>query len=403
MRVALLHHWFVTRGGGERVAECMAALLPSADLFSLLCRRSTLPHTLEHRKIHTSLLSAIPGATHVHRHLMPLYPLASRSLNLRDYDFILSSDSGPIKGARKRPGAFHVCYCHSPMRYLYDGYDAYQRGMSAPVRSLFQLTAPRVRRFDQHATGGVDAFISNSFYVAERIGRLYHRDSTVIYPPINMSHARQNTPEDHYLCAGRLVGYKRTEMMIMVCENLGRKLRIAGTGPEMRKLKALAGPNTTFLGELSNEQLWDEYSRCRALLFAADEDFGMVPLEVQACGRPVIAFGFGGSLETVRGENPTTRYAPPSAEWDELARTHPTGMYFSPQTPQAMRSAVLQFEAEEDRFHPETARAFAAGFDTPVFLSALRGFLLDTVPNLGPELASVDAAMATLAQAPAGD
>ncbi len=397
MRVALLHHWFVTRGGGERVAECMAALAPSADLFTLLCREEALPATLRSRPMHTSWLQMVPGAKHLHRHMLPLYPLATRSLNLTGYDVILSSDSGPVKGARKRQDATQVCYCHSPMRYLYDGYKLYQSGMNSVVRSLFRAAAPRVRRFDRQSSANVQEFISNSYYVAERIKRLYGRNSTVIYPPIDTSRARLNTPEDHYLCAGRLVSYKRTEMMVMVCERLGRKLRIAGTGPEMAKLRKLAGPNTTFLGELSDEALWDEYSRCRALLFAADEDFGMVPLEVQACGRPVIAFGFGGSLETVRSENPPTQYMPYDASWDELARTSPTGMYFSPQTPQALLQAIQRFEEQEERFHPATAQSFAAQFATPVFLRKLRAYLVQTVPQLEPELATVEAAMATLA------
>ncbi len=355
---------------------------------------------MAHRKVHTSFLQYLPRARHWHRHLMPLYPAATRSLDLRRYDFVLSSDSGPVKGARKRPDALHVCYCHSPMRYLYDGFEFYQRGMGRLMRRIFRAMAPRVRRFDQRSVPNVTEFISNSHYVAERIQRLYHRESTVIYPPIDTSRARTNPPEDHYLCAGRLVSYKRTELMVLACEKLGRKLRVAGAGPEIERLKKMAGPWTTFLGELADEQLWDEYSRCRALLFSADEDFGMVPLEVQACGRPVIAFGFGGSLETVRAENPPTRYAPPNAAWDELARTHPTGMYFTPQTGNALLRAILRFEAEESRYDPATAQAYAAQFDTPIFLANLRAFLVAKVPGIESELVTVEQAMQTLLGAP---
>lgn len=396
MRVALLHHWYVTRGGGERVAECMAALFPNADLFSLLCDKASLPPSMQGRRVRTSFLQKVPGARRWHRHLMPLYPAATRSLDLRAYDLVLSSDSGPVKGARKREDAVQVCYCHSPMRYLYDGYEFYQRGMGRLVRRVFRMTAPRVRRFDLRSSANVTGFLSNSHYVAERIKRLYGRDSTVIYPPIDTSRGRTNPVGDHYLCAGRLVSYKRTEIMVLACEKLGRKLRVAGAGPEIKRLRKLAGPNTTFLGELTDEQLWDEYSRCKALLFAADEDFGMVPLEVQACGRPVIAFGFGGSLETVRADNPPTRYAPKSAEWDELAQTHPTGMYFTPQTGNALLRAILRFEEEERRFDPAVTQAFAAEFDTSVFLKKLRAYLSATVPGAETEMVSVEQALVTL-------
>ena len=398
VRVALIHPWFVHRGGGERVAECIAALVPGAELFALASRSGGLPRSLRNRKMKKSLLQFMPGSRRLAPYLVPFYALAARSLRLSSFDVVLSSDYALVKGARKKHHALHLCYCHSPMRALYDGYESYQYAMNAVIRRVFRAVAPRIRRFDRNGAATVDDFMTNSYYVAERIQRLYGRQSTVIYPPIDMSRARLNTPGDHYLCAGRLVDYKRTQMMILVCERLGRKLRIAGTGPEMKKLRKLAGPNTTFLGELSDEALWDEYSRCRALLFAADEDFGMIPLEVQACGRPVIAFGFGGSLETVRSDNPPTRYAPHTEQTDDLARTQPTGLYYSPQTPQALLQAVLRFEQEEGRFDSATAQSFAAEFDTPVFLGRLREHLIAQVPALEPQLATVADALRTLTQ-----
>ncbi len=400
MRVALIHPWFVHRGGGERVAECMAALVPDAELFALASRSDGMPKSLRKRKVKNSLLHFMPGSRRLVPYLVPFYTLATRSLRLKKFDVVLSSDYSMVKGARKKGHALHLCYCHSPMRALYDGFEAYQRDMNVVMRRIFRMAVPRIRRFDRRGAATVDDFMTNSYYVAERIQRLYGRQSTVIYPPVDMSHARMNTPGDHYLCAGRLVSYKRTQMIILACERLGRKLRIAGTGPEMKKLRELAGPNTTFLGELSDEALWDEYSRCRALLVAADEDFGLIPLEVQACGRPVIAFGFGGSLETVRSDNPPTRYAPHDAESDWLATTKPTGLYYSPQTAQALLQAVLRFEQEESRFDPATAQAFAADFDTPVFLTRLREHLIAQVPELEPQLATVADAMRTLTQQP---
>ena len=363
MRVAIVHHWFVTKGGGERVAECLASLFPKAELFTLMTAPEGLPEVLRNRILHTSFLQSIPLARSHHRHMMPLYPAAARSLDLRGFDLVISSDSGPVKAVHVDSGAVHICYCHSPMRYLYDGYEQYRTQMKGAVRMLFTASAGFVRRADVSAAQRVTWFIANSHYVAERIHRVYGRDAEVIHPPIDLSLARLAVPGDHYLCAGRLVGYKRTELLMKACRRLGRKLRIAGTGPEEARLRCLAGPEVTFLGQLSDDALWQQYAECRALLFAADEDFGMVPLEAQACGRPVICYGVGGSLETVRGSGP-----------------NPTGVYFPVQSTESVREAMERFEAHEQEFAPPVIQAWAAAFGTPVFLRKTREFLLARVP-----------------------
>jgi len=207
--------------------------------------------------------------------------MATEQLDLRGFDLIVSSDSGPVRGIRTDPTAVHICYCHSPMCYLYDGYEAYRAQMGGITRRIFSATAGRVRVWDQKAARRVTHFIANSEYVAGRIQRFYHRESTVIYPPIDLQRARiLQAPAAHYLCAGRLVAYKQTELMIQACMRLGRTLHIAGTGPEEVRLRKLAGPQARalpFWGEMKTEALWQEYAGCRALLFAADEDFGMVP------------------------------------------------------------------------------------------------------------------------------
>ncbi len=374
MRVALLHHWFVTRGGGERVAECLGALFPTADLFTLVAEPQAIPAGLAGRTLHTSFLQRIPWARRFHRHMLPLYPAATESLDLRGYDLVISSDSGPVKGVRLEPGAMQICYCHSPMRYLYDGYDAYRAGMGGVTRALFTATAARVRRWDMAAAGRVTDFIANSQYVADRIARCYGRESTVIPPPIDLSRARRRSPENHYLAAGRLVPYKRTELMIAACQQLGRSLRIVGAGPEMARLRRLAGPETTFVGEAATDDLWDEFARCRALLFAADEDFGMVPLEAQACGRPVIAYGAGGSLETVRASGP-----------------QPTGLYFEQQTAASLAQAILRFEAAEQSFSPDAARHWAESFRTEIFLDRVRAHVRKVLPGAEAVMASASA------------
>ncbi len=388
MRIAIVHHWFVTRGGGERVAECIAALFPSAEIFTLLSRDEGLPETLRERTIHNSFLQRLPGALNYHRHLLPLYPAAVERLDLRGFDLVLSSDSGPVKGVRLSPGAIHICYCHSPMRYLWDGFESYRASMGTLTRAVFTATAGRVRRWDAAAAARVTHFVANSGYVAGRIRRCYGREAEVLHPPIDLHRAAAVAdigPEEHYLCAGRLVPYKRTELLIEACQRLRRRLRIAGAGPEEARLRALAaasGSAVEFLGELPTDQLWAEYARCRALLFAADEDFGMVPLEAQACGRPVITYGAGGSLETVRGTGPAT-----------------TGTYFAEQTVESAVAAIERWEREgEPRFRPEDARSWAAGFATPLFLERYRTLVLRHVPAAAGEAISAAEAEALVAR-----
>ena len=373
MRVAIVHHWFVTKGGGERVAECIASLFPEAEIFTLVADAVGTPEGLRSRRIHTSFLQRIPLAKSYHRHMMPLYPVAAESLDLRGFDLVITSDSGPMKGVRVDAGKVHICYCHSPMRYLYDGFEEYRSQMRGLTRALFTATAGRVRDWDVKAAQRVTYFIANSEYVRGRIKRFYGRESVVIHPPIDLNRARTAVAGQHYLCAGRLVGYKRTELMVEACARLGRKLRIAGTGPEEARLKKLAGgADVEFLGELATEAFWQQYAECRALLFAADEDFGMVPLEAQACGRPVIAYGAGGSLETVRG-----------------AGDSPTGVYFEEQTVESVIDGIMRFEEGEaaGRFDPAAIRGWAAEFATPVFLRRMREFVLEKVPSAAEAMA----------------
>ncbi len=375
MRVAIVHHWFVTRGGGERVAECIAALFPQAILFTLLSNEAGLTDVLRRREIRTSFLQKLPLAQRFHRHMMPFYPAATESLDLRGFDLIVSSDSGPVKGIRKDPGALHICYCHSPMRYLWDEFESYRAAMGPLTRAAFTAAAGRLRAWDARAAQRVDWFLANSRYVANRIERCYGRESTVLYPPIDLFRASQAPRRfAHLLCVGRLVSYKKTEIVIQACHRLGRTLRIVGSGPEEARLKRLAGPHVTFLGVLPAEALWREYSECRALVFAAEEDFGMVPLEAQACGTPVIAFGAGGSLETVRGF---------SEESQTIDEKEFTGIYFKQQTADSVVDGIQRFESAQEAgwFQPETLQRWAAEFDTTVFLRKLREFVAARVPG----------------------
>ena len=236
MRVAIVHHWFVSRAGGERVFDSIASIFPAADVFTLFLDKRKFTPTLQKHKITTSFLDKIPVVRKAHRHLLPFYPLAVEMLDLSGYDLVITSDSGPMKGVLTDPHSTHICYCHSPMRYLWDGHSSYHRDLSPLTRPIFGLTSHYVRNWDYSAAQRVDHFIANSHYVAERIRKYYRRDSTVIHPPINTSQsylAAQH--QDYYLAVGRLVPYKRTDLLINACRQLGRKLVIVGDGPEQEE------------------------------------------------------------------------------------------------------------------------------------------------------------------------
>jgi len=376
MRIALLHHWFISLAGGERVIDTIAKIFPNADIFSLFIDEQKLPLSLRERKIVASVLDKIPGARRVHRHLLPFYPLAVEMLDLSGYDLVISSDSGPMKGALTDVNATHICYCHSPMRYLWDGYSAYMRGMSPPMQTIFGLASHYVRNWDYSAAQRVDYFIANSNYVAGRIRKYYRRDSTIIHPPIDTAHSfLANQHEDYYLAVGRLVPYKRTDILIDACNKLGRRLLIVGDGPEMKRLRKTAGRNVEFLGEVNESQLRNIYAQCRALLFAADEDFGMVALEAQSYGRPVIAFGKGGSLETVRGTYKLADLR--NADKRKLI----TGIFFEKQTADSLANAIRSFESAEDMFVPEEIQSHARKFDTSIFVERLQKYIQSVMVN----------------------
>jgi glycosyltransferase involved in cell wall biosynthesis len=367
MRVAIVHHWFISLAGGERVVNAIENIFPTADLFTLFLDKTKLPPATGERRIVTSFLDRIPTARKAHRHFLPLYPLAVEMLDLSGYDLVITSDSGPMKGVITDPRSTHICYCHSPMRYLWDGHSAYLRMMPPLMQTVFGLASHYVRNWDYAAAQRVDHFIANSRYVAGRIRKYYRRGSTIIHPPVNTSQGFLASKHgDYYLSVGRLVPYKRTDLLINACSKLGRKLVIAGDGPEMKRLKKMPARNVELLGEVDEAQLRDLYARCRALLFAADEDFGMVPLEAQSFGRPVIAFGKGGSLETVVGT-----YAPLREQTVYEHAAH-TGVFFEKQTADSLVQAILAFESAEQMFVPHHIQSHARRFDTSVFLNRMR-------------------------------
>ncbi len=359
MKVAILHYWFLLNGGGENVVDALLELFPEADVFCLFADKGSVPKQLSPERLKVSYLSKIPFAKKMNRVMFPLYPGAIGSFDFSGYDLVLSSDSPPIKGVVTPVDTVHISYCHTPGRFIWDLAPEFTASLPWYLRGVFASLAAHARTTDFVDAQRVTQFIANSEYVKKRISHFYRRDSIVIYPPVNTSSGYiADRTDDYYLSAGRLVGTKRIEILIEACNRLGRRLLIVGAGRESDRLRAIAGPTIEFTGRVSDEQLWDYYARCRAFLFAAEEDFGIVPLEAQACGRPVIAYGRGGSLETVR-------------VGDRIG-SQDTGVFFDRQDPESVIEAILRFESKEHSFSPREIQKHAKQFDKATFKSRMR-------------------------------
>ena len=359
MRVAILHYWFLLNGGGESVVDALLEIYPDADVFCLFADERSLPKSLPAHKIHRSDLSKIPFARKLNRATFPLYSGAVGSFNFDGYDLVLSSDSPPIKDIVTPIDTIHISYTHTPGRFIWDLGPHFTAALPWFLRSAFAHMAARVRTSDYVAAQRVTHFIANSDYVRKRIAHYYGRDASVVYPPVDtgIGYIADST-DDYYLAVGRLVETKRIDILIEACNRMERRLLIVGTGREEKKLRALAGPTVKFLGRAPNEELRDLYAHCRALLFAADEDFGIVPVEAQAFGRPVIAYGHGGCLETVR-------------VGDRLGFSD-TGIFFDLQHPESVMEAMRRFEARENSFSPREIQKHAKKFDKAVFKTRMR-------------------------------
>jgi glycosyltransferase involved in cell wall biosynthesis len=283
VRVAIIHPWFLARGGGERTVEIMAEMFPLADIFTLFCDRQVLPPSLKGRRIISSGWNWLPYKYSLYRYLFPLYPRAVEALDLRGYDLVLSSDSCIAKGVLLDDETTHVCYCHSPMRCLYDQYRQTLEELPWFGRPVFRLAAHYLRMWDHAAAYRVTGIAANSRYISRRIRTYYGLGSKVVYPPVETRHGYiDSSNDDYYLCVGRLVKAKRVEIAIRACNTLQRRLVVVGCGRELADLKRIAGPTIEFTEWASPEQLASLYARCRALLFAARVDVGMVPGECQS-------------------------------------------------------------------------------------------------------------------------
>ena len=366
LRVALCHYWFNGYGGGERVVEALAEVFPQAHFFSLLAGEGHALPAVRGR-LTTSFVDRIPGAARWHRHFLPLYPFALEQFDFSDFDLVISSESGPAKGVITSPQTCHICYCHSPMRYIWDMYHQSRKSMNPVTRAIFSATAHYMRLWDFSTAARVDYFVANSRFIAARIRKCYRRESTVIHPPVNVSHGYVAADtDDYYLVVSRFVPYKRVEVAIEACNRLRRRLRVVGDGPEYKALRDLAGPTVEFLGRLDESALHEIYARCRALLFPGEEDFGIVPVEAQSPGRPVIAYGRGGALETVIADLSGS---------DDPASC--TGVFFPDPNVDSLCDAIQRFERLESRFRPEFIRNSVERFSLERFKAEFATFVLD--------------------------
>lgn len=359
MKVAIIHYWWLSNRGGEAVCSALAELFPEADLFVHVCNeavvRQSLPDSFK-GNIHTTFISRLPGAKKHYQKYLPLMPLALEQLDLTAYDLVISSESGPAKGVITRPDALHVCYCHSPMRYVWDMYHQYLASSGPIVHALFPLVAHRLLMWDRLSADRVDYFIANSNFIASRIRKYYRRESEVIFPPVNTGEFSPAAKrDDFYLCLGQLVKYKRADLAVAAFNELGLPLVVVGEGELFDDLKAKAAPNVTLMGRQPFPVIKDLLERCRGLVFPGMEDFGIVPVEAMAAGAPVIAYGKGGALETV-------------------IHGH-TGILFDEQSVEALMEAVQRLERGEISFDPARLHEHAASFDKSVFKRRVKGFI----------------------------
>jgi glycosyltransferase involved in cell wall biosynthesis len=354
MKAAIVHYWLLGRRGGEKVVDALCRLLPDADVFTLFCDPESLGPELQRRKITTSFLNPLRRG---YRSLLPLMPMALESFDLRGYDLVVSSESGPAKGVITSSAARHVCYCHTPMRYLWDLYPAYRNEWtrSAWKRAAMAPLSNYLRLWDYASAARVDRFVANSENVRRRIWKTYRRESEVIHPPVEVESFYHKPAEDYFLIVSELVAYKRIDSAVRECSRSGRRLRIVGDGPEYRALKRIAGRNVEFLGRVGDGELRELYARCRAFLLPGEEDFGMAAVEALASGKPVIALARGGALEST----------PPAGGvlYDEA---------------EGLGAALRRFEEIEPEVRPAALQAWARRFSEAEFARRMRGLLEDT-------------------------
>lgn len=355
MKTAIVHDWLISLGGAERVLEEMLALFPSPVFTLLQNKEYAFSDKIRQAAVHCSFIQKLPLAQTHHCHYLPFYPRAIETFDLSAYDLILSSSHAVAKGVKAHARQLHLCYCHTPMRYAWDLEEQYLNSVGILKALIARQVFKSLRKWDVETAVQVDAFIANSHFVAERIWRLYGRRATVIYPPVATHLFRpEKIKDDFYFSVSRLVPYKRIDLIIEAFNQTPqRRLKIAGTGPLLEKLRKMAQPNIEFLGFQSDEKIREQMAAAKGFVFAAEEDFGIAPLEAQASGTPVIAYGRGGALETIIGGK--------------------TGLFFSEQTVSHLVAAIDEFE--KIQWDPSLIRAHSEKFGVDRFQKELKQFV----------------------------
>lgn len=360
MKVAIVHDWLVTYAGAERVLAEIISIWPGAELFAVIDFLSDKDRAALHGKYaKTTFIQGLPKAAKKYQTYLPLMPMAIEQLDLSGFDLIISSSHAVAKGVITGPDQLHVCYCHSPIRYAWDMQGQYlaEAGMDKGVKSwVARYLLFKVRGWDSRTANGVDHFVSNSDYIARRIKKVYRRSADTIYPNVAVEDfPLRREKEDFYLTASRMVPYKKIDLIVRAFSKMpDKKLVVIGDGPQFEKVKQAAAPNILIMGYQPFEVLRDHMQRAKAFVFAAEEDFGIIPVEAQACGTPVIAFSKGGALETVVDGK--------------------TGVFFHEQTEMSIQAAVGRFE-QEFQFDPDAIRLHACSFSTERFKAQFRSFV----------------------------
>lgn len=361
-RVALTHEWLTIPGGSESVVEAILELLPHADVFTTVFEPEAFPSLASHR-IQPSVLDRLPGARRHYPKLLPLMDAAWRRFDLSGYDLVVSSSHACAKNVRVPAGVPHVSYCHTPMRYVWDPAFLDGERLGRVGRAVFDAALPMLRRTDRRGARGVDQFVANSSVVAERIARIYGRDAEVVHPPVDvephLARPRRASADAPYLVFGRVVPYKRVDLAVQACARLGRRVVVAGDGRDLDRVRAVAGPGATFTGRVSDAELAELLATSRALLFPGEEDFGIVPVEAEAAGLPVIGFGAGGVRDSVR---------------DGV-----TGVLYDDRTLDGLVGAIHRFEGL--KLDEPAIRDVARGFSRDRFLERFASVVLAVTPR----------------------